>query len=162
MQCATHPKTETNLKCGKCGKPICPACLVQTPVGARCRECSRLYTMPTYRLTPQYYLRATVSGLLAAAVLAFPWLLLDWLIPVILLEALVGAGAGFLIGEVISRAVNRKRGRLLVVIGSLAVLGCYGLRFAVIFALPLITPRFSLFDLLGIALGIYLAVKKLS
>ncbi len=35
MKCATHPEVDTNLRCGKCGKPICLRCLVQTPVGDR-------------------------------------------------------------------------------------------------------------------------------
>src|SRR3989304_4969303 len=33
MQCATHPGVETELRCATCGKPICPDCLVGTPVG---------------------------------------------------------------------------------------------------------------------------------
>lgn len=42
MRCALDPDTETNLTCGKCGQPICPKCLVQTPVGARCPQCAAL------------------------------------------------------------------------------------------------------------------------
>ena len=58
MKCATHPEVETNLTCGKCGTPICPRCLVQTPVGARCRKCAGLRRLPTYEIAPQQYLKA--------------------------------------------------------------------------------------------------------
>ena len=42
MKCGNHTEAETSLKCGKCGKLICPKCMVQTPVGSRCKDCARL------------------------------------------------------------------------------------------------------------------------
>ncbi len=39
--CENHPDRVTSLRCNRCGKPICVACAVQTPVGYRCRECVR-------------------------------------------------------------------------------------------------------------------------
>ena len=62
MKCALHPDVETNLRCGKCEKPICPRCMVQTPVGARCKECARLYKLPTYTVSKKYYLRAAFTA----------------------------------------------------------------------------------------------------
>ncbi len=38
--CARHPSVETGLKCASCGTPICPSCLVQTPVGMKCKSCA--------------------------------------------------------------------------------------------------------------------------
>jgi DNA-directed RNA polymerase subunit RPC12/RpoP len=38
--CARHPNTETVLKCAKCVTPICPKCMVHTPVGIRCPDCA--------------------------------------------------------------------------------------------------------------------------
>jgi len=61
MKCATHPQVETNLRCGKCGKLICPKCMIQTPVGARCLDCARLYKLPTYQVSTKYYLRAILA-----------------------------------------------------------------------------------------------------
>ncbi len=40
MYCARHPKEETSLTCGRCGKPICVRCVVHADVGIRCRECA--------------------------------------------------------------------------------------------------------------------------
>ena len=35
------PRVETALSCASCGTPICPDCMVQTPVGIKCRNCAR-------------------------------------------------------------------------------------------------------------------------
>ena len=40
MQCARHPKVETDLFCARCETPVCPKCLVHAEVGIRCRKCS--------------------------------------------------------------------------------------------------------------------------
>ena len=98
-QCKGHPKTETNLFCGKCGDPICPKCRVQTPVGARCPTCARLSRVPTYQVSGKYYLRA--------------------------IGAALGPAAGFAIGEGITFSVNRKAGLKLAVIGGIAVVCAY-------------------------------------
>lgn len=37
--CYRHPERETWVKCGRCGKPLCPDCMLHGPVGVRCREC---------------------------------------------------------------------------------------------------------------------------
>ena len=73
MKCATHPEVDTNLSCGKCGKPICPKCMVQTPVGFRCRECADVRRLPTYELTPPQYLKAVGVGLGLAIVIGIIW-----------------------------------------------------------------------------------------
>ena len=37
--CYRHPDRETWVSCGRCGKPLCPDCMIHGPVGVRCREC---------------------------------------------------------------------------------------------------------------------------
>ena len=81
MKCAAHPNVETNLACGKCGIPICPKCLVQTPVGARCRDCARVKRLPTYQITPLQYLKAAGLGLVLAIAIGIAWAWLRDLIP---------------------------------------------------------------------------------
>ena len=61
MQCATHPDVETELGCSRCGKAICPRCLVHTPVGARCRECANVRRIPTYNVSADLMLRGRGS-----------------------------------------------------------------------------------------------------
>ena len=160
MKCATHPKVETNLRCGKCGKPICPKCLVQTPVGARCPDCAKLYRLPTYRVSTQYYLRAAVTGLGMAIICGIVWGLVGNFVP-LYLNLLIAPGVGYAIGEVVSLSVNRKRGTGLAVVAGIAVAMSY---LASILLFPWGFP-FSLFnlvlDLIAVALGIFVAVIRL-
>jgi membrane associated rhomboid family serine protease len=39
--CYRHPDRETNVSCSMCARPICPDCMISTPVGMRCPECAR-------------------------------------------------------------------------------------------------------------------------
>jgi membrane associated rhomboid family serine protease len=42
--CYRHPGRETNVSCSMCARPICPDCMISTPVGMRCPECARQRT----------------------------------------------------------------------------------------------------------------------
>ena len=158
MRCAYHPNVETNLRCGKCGKPICPKCMVQTPVGARCPDCAKLYKLPTYRVSAKYYLRAAGTALGMAIVCGIIWGIVMGFLP-FYLNLLLAAGAGYAIGEVVSLSVNRKRGTGLAVVGGIAVAISYFITF------PFGGFPFSLFNvlyhLLALALGIFVAVTRL-
>ncbi len=160
MKCARHPDIETNLACGKCGKPICPKCMVQTPVGARCPDCARLYRLPTYQVSAKYYWRGAAAMLGTAIAAGFAWSFIAILIPFFYLNLLVGAGVGYVLSEVVSRAANRKRG-----IGLGAVAGCgVALSYLVTYLLPwgVSSAHFrSLLDLAGVVLGIIIAVNRL-
>jgi membrane associated rhomboid family serine protease len=37
--CYRHPQVETGVHCTRCGRPICPECMVPAPVGYQCPEC---------------------------------------------------------------------------------------------------------------------------
>ena len=159
-RCATHPEVETNLRCGKCGKPICPKCLVQTPVGARCPACAKLYRLPTYRVSAKYYLRAIGTALGMAVVCGLVWGVINGFVPFFYLNLILAAGAGYAIGEVVSRSVNRKSSRGLATIGGIAVVISYLVNIFSFGGLPF-SPFGIIFDLVAIGLGIYIAVKRL-
>jgi hypothetical protein len=129
LHCATHADVETTLRCGKCEKPICPRCLVMTPVGARCKECAAARKLPTFQLSGLNYLVAGLVALGMGLGVGLVWGLIEWLLPSYLFSILLAAGAGWLIAEVIGRAVNRKRGTWLGIIGGLTVLLAYGIVF---------------------------------
>ena len=158
MKCAAHPGVETNLRCGKCGKPICPKCLVQTPVGARCPDCAKLYKLPTYRVSTKYYLRAVGTALGMAIVCGVVWGVVGGLLPFFFINLLLGPGVGYAIGEVVGLSVNRKRGRGLATVAGIAVVISYlvsiFLPWGLIFG-------FHILDLLALALGIFVAVTRL-
>ena len=157
MKCATHPDVETNLRCGKCDKPICPRCMIQTPVGARCRECARLYKLPTYRVSGFHYLRAAGAAIGIAAVCGMLWGWLDKVIPFFyILNIVIGAAVGFACAEIIGLAVNRKRGTGLAIIAGFSVLLSYLVALLVPWGLP-----FSFFDLIALGAGIFVAANRI-
>lgn len=156
MKCATHSQVETNLRCSKCGKPICPKCMVQTPVGARCPDCARLSKLPTYQVSAQHYLKATGTGLGMAIVCGIAWGSVMGVVPFFLLNLVLAAGVGYAIGNVISLSVNHKRGARLAIVAGIAV--------AISYLVSILLPwgfGFRFLDLLAIALGIFVAVTRL-
>jgi hypothetical protein len=108
--CARHPRVETYLRCGRCDTPICPRCLVQTPVGARCRDCANVRTLPTFNVTPVFFARAQTAALVSGVVVGAIW---AFLLPGFFgfyATIFVGLGLGWAISESVSLATNRKRG----------------------------------------------------
>ena len=133
---------------------------MQTPVGSRCRDCAKLYKLPTYRVSLSYYLRAIGAALGMAVVIGLAWGFVTSLLSFIYLNLILAAGIGYAIGEVTGLAVNRKRGTWLAVIGSIAVVICYLVN---IFTFGVV-PSFGLsliLDLVGVVLGISAAVARL-
>jgi len=57
--CYRHPDRETGVRCQRCERPICPACMVPAPVGVQCVECVRR-AQP--RLAPGQSLRRMTGG----------------------------------------------------------------------------------------------------
>ncbi len=156
MKCAIHGNVETNLTCAKCGKPICPRCMVPTPVGARCPDCAQLHKLPTYRVSTPYYLRAIGAGLGVAIICSALWGIVARIIPFLYINLLLVPVVGYAIGEVISLSVNRKRGAGLAIVASLLVIVSYLLSILLPWGL-----NFHFLDLLALALGIWVAVTRL-
>lgn len=121
--CARHRDTPTLLRCGRCGTPICPRCMISTEVGQRCPDCGRGRHLPTFQISPAILLRGLGAGLIAATILSYLWSLVPgfsfWM------ALLLGFGTG----EAVAWATNRKRGRLLMVVGVVAVLAGFLLGF---------------------------------
>jgi hypothetical protein len=131
MRCATHPSVETELACGKCGKAICPRCLVHTPVGARCRGCANIRRLPTYNISAQFMLRGLAGAAVSGAVLGGLWAIIPFGAG-FYFGLFVGLGLGYAVGEVVSVAANRKAGPPLQVIAGCGVVIAYLVRDAVL------------------------------
>lgn len=127
LHCARHPDVETYLRCQTCETPICPKCLVQTPVGAKCPDCARLRPPVQYQVPLNLLLRAASFGLSAAVGVGILWgLLFPPRFNVLSLFGLfAGAAAGWAIGEAISRGANRRRGRTLMALAVVCVVVAY-------------------------------------
>ena len=125
MRCARHPDIETDLRCGKCLQPICPKCVVQTPVGARCPKCAALKKLPVFEISTIFYMRAIAAGLATAAVAGAIWKFIPLGGFFLFFMVLV---VGYVIGEAVSLAANRKRGPGLQIIAGISVVVSYTVR----------------------------------
>lgn len=153
MRCPDHPGVETNLACGRCGRPICPQCMVETPVGMRCPTCARKRRLPTYDVSPRHYLIASGVGLAVAAACGIIWAF----IPLGgFFSILIALAVGLAIGEAVSRSINRKRGIGLQVIGGAAMVASYAIS-----NLYHMAYAASLYGLLALAAGIVVVVLRL-
>ena len=162
MRCARHRNVETVLRCGRCETPICPRCLVPTPVGARCRTCARVKRIALVA-KPKELLRAAGMGVAVAMVGS----LVLGLVPFLGLLGL--AFLGFAVGEAVSVGANRKRGAELGVLAVACLVVGYALgpflRGALAGAIPplgllpsfMVAMLFQPLLLLGLAIGGLLA-----
>ncbi len=124
MQCARHPKTETELACGRCETPICPRCSVMTDVGARCPDCAPRRPLPQFEVGPIWLLRGALAALVSGAALGAAW----WLIipgGLGLFGILLALLLGYAVAESVSRATSRKAGTALQVVAAAGVAVAY-------------------------------------
>jgi uncharacterized membrane protein len=158
MRCARHPDIETDLRCGKCEQPICPKCAVQTPVGLRCPKCAALKRLPVFEISTIFYIRGIAAGLAAAAVLGAIWPFIPLGGFLLFFIALV---IGYVIGEAVSLAVNRKRGPGLQIIAGISVFVSYIVRSLIEAPHSFLHTFVDVYGLIALILGIIIAVGLL-
>ncbi len=162
--CPTHPNVETRLACGRCGKFICPRCMIQTPVGSRCNDCARVRRAPVFDVSATQYLLASVTALFLGGILGtvgailrlefghFPFV-----------TGILAAGLGYLLGEAVSRVTNRKRGLGLSIIAGAGVAVAFAAATAVIMSQP-VRYRYDFLDigfgLLFLGLAVYISISR--
>ena len=151
-RCSFHPDVETGLACGKCGQNICPRCMIQTPVGSRCRDCAQVTRLPTFDVSTSYLVRASSAAVVIGVVTAIVWNLIVNATG-IYVGSVLTIGAGYLVGEAISLAANRKRGRSLAIIAGISM---------TIFAVlsGLLFSIFSIFGIISLVFAYYIAVNR--
>lgn len=163
MQCATHPDVETDLGCSRCGKPICPRCMVHTPVGARCRECANVRRIPTYNLSTGIFVRAATAAVVAGVVLGIAWWLFNPL-TLFFFGVLPGLALGFGVGQAVSLSTNRKAGPPLQAIAVGGVVVAYLVRTGLLFAASgwgSHDIQTDLAGLIGLGLAAFIAAGRL-
>jgi hypothetical protein len=119
LRCARHPGTETVLRCGRCETPICPRCMVETPVGARCPTCAGVKRF-SLLVKPAELARAIAYGVGIGALGTLVYTFVPFLGPLISL-----AVVGFGVGHFVSIGANRKRARELAPIAVACLLVGY-------------------------------------
>lgn len=156
MTCHWHPKAPTGLSCGQCRRPICTQCLVQAPVGIRCRECGRAAPLPTFDVRPSNYAKALVAAAALVALGVILWLTLGFFTGTWFLSWIVTPLAvGYAAGEIISRVVNLKRSKgLMYIAGGTVVLT------ALIAMFMTSGPVLSLWGILALIGGVLIAIAR--
>lgn len=61
-RCYQHQDRETGVRCTRCDRPICPACMVSAAVGYQCRECVRAAAGATKAARPRTVAGGRVTG----------------------------------------------------------------------------------------------------
>ncbi len=122
LVCYRHPQRETGLRCTSCSRPICPECTRATPVGYICPECARERTPVNYRVGPAQLLVAGVVALVYALVVTFvAGVVIGWAgFFGFIVAFLLGPMTGNALARLIDWATGRKRGRMLMIVVSVA------------------------------------------
>lgn len=152
--CPRDPGTETALRCSRCDAPICPRCLVHTPVGARCRDCARIARSPIYTLSTAHYARAAVASIVGGIAMGLAWGLI--LLPVSfgIFSIFLGAGLGYVFTRLLDFATGRKRGTPVVIFASAGIVIAWATTL-------LLVPEIGLYGLVAVGIGIYFANQNL-
>lgn len=163
MQCTRHPDVETELGCSRCGTPICPKCLVYTPVGTRCTDCARVNRLPTYNLPAQTLIRASAAGLVAGLAIGCAWGFFNFATG-LFFGVPVGIGVGYAVGELVSLASNRKAGPPLQAIAVASVLLAFLVRLGFLFGVDgwvLETLRLDINGFIACGIAVFVAAGRL-
>jgi uncharacterized membrane protein len=131
---------------------------VQTPVGLRCPKCAALKRLPVFEISTAFYLRAIAAGLATAAALGAIWPFIPLGGFFLFFLALV---IGYVIGEAVSLAVNRKRGPGLQIIAGISVFMSYVVRSFIEAPHNFIDTFIDVYGLISAILGIIVAVVLL-
>jgi hypothetical protein len=155
VQCARHPDVETALRCSRCETPICPKCLIQTPVGARCKDCARIGKNPIYTLTTGAALKAAAASVIGGVVMGLIWGLVLMPFTFGFLSIFVGAGLGWVFTRLLEWVTRRKRGPYVI---GFAITGI-GIAWAM--QLLFVPVQFALYGLVAAAVAVYFAYQSL-
>jgi hypothetical protein len=123
--CIDHPQRETVLRCNRCAAPVCPDCVVSTPVGFRCKKCIKAQQSGFYNARwYDWIIAAIISFALSIPAAAVTGLLGWWF------SLIISPFAGSLIGGAVHWATGRRRGRhtwwivaACIVAGTLSAIG---------------------------------------
>ncbi len=155
VACPRDPGVQTALRCSRCEKPICPKCMIQTPVGARCRECARIAKSPVYTMTNGVMARAATASVVGGVVMGLIWGFVLLPFSIGFLSIFVGAGLGYAFTRMMEFATGRKRGPMIV---GFAI---FGIAIAWSMQLLFVEPRVALYGLVAAGVAVYFAYQNL-
>ena len=125
IHCARHPREETVITCASCGTPICPRCMVSTPVGMKCPDCGKVKNSVLFKVSPGRLLLAGITAVVGGVVAALIGKIGFFVI-------FVSIPYGYFAGSMILRASGMKRGlKLEIIAGTAMVIGALVVQFAI-------------------------------
>jgi DnaJ domain len=155
VACPRDPGMQTALRCSRCEMPICPKCLVQTPVGARCRDCARIAHSPIYTLSAMHIVRAGSAALIGGVVMGLIWGFILLPFSVGFFSIFLGAGLGYVFTRAMEFATGRKRGPVVVAFAIGGILIAWSMQFL------FVPPRVALYGIVAVGVAIYFAYQNL-
>ena len=111
LRCANHPNRETYVRCSDCGKPICPDCMVYSPVGIKCQECARLPRSARLTFGPDRWARSIAAVVIGGAAVGYLYYFVLSMVGYFYLAFIVGGAIGYLMGVLVLRSTRYFRGR---------------------------------------------------
>jgi hypothetical protein len=123
--CANHPKRLTLVTCSDCGKPLCPDCMVYTPVGIKCKECAKMPRSARVSLKHGRLLKTVAAGLGAGTAVGFAYYYILGSIGFFFFFFFIAAGIGYLVGEAVRWASGRFHSRQTAAIAVLSTVWAF-------------------------------------
>jgi hypothetical protein len=156
VDCPRDPGVETALRCSRCETPICPKCLIQSPVGARCRDCARVTKSPVYTLTPGQYARAGTAGVLGGLMMGLVWGFVLLPFSFGFFSIFLGVGLGIAFTRVMQFATGNKRGPAVVGFAIAGIVIAWAMQ-----PLLFVEPRAAMYGLVAVGVAVYFAYQNL-
>jgi hypothetical protein len=168
--CLRHPDVTSNLRCGRCDDLICPQCMVQSPVGARCPDCANIGQSPIFRSTPIELTSAiAVSaggaiffGLIYAILVWILWKFLPFNLQVgsIAVSFIIAFG-GAPVGNFVKRAGKNKLDARLRVVAAFTMFVVWVVGYSLAALFGVWSGVFlNIIVYIGLGVGIYVAMNK--
>ncbi len=167
--CLRHPNTLSNLRCGRCNDLICPECMVQSPVGARCPECANIGQAPIFRSTSAELTRTiglsvgmavVVGGIYGLIVWAMWNLPFNFQIGNVVASLIVGM-VGAPVGEFVRRAGKYKFDKRFrtIAAGTMFLVWVVGIFVSTSLGVSIFLFT-NIIGYIGLAIGIYVAMNR--
>ncbi|MEX0784329.1 MAG: hypothetical protein WD557_16935 [Dehalococcoidia bacterium] len=128
---------------------------MQSPVGARCRDCARILRSPIYTLSSMQMVRAIAAALIGGVVMGLIWAFILRPFSFGLLSIFLGVGLAWVFTKLMNFATGLKRGPTVVTLASVGILIAWAIQ---LLFLPL---QLAAYGLLAVGIGIYLAYQNL-
>jgi hypothetical protein len=129
---------------------------VQTPVGARCKDCGKGVKSPIYVVKPIHYLRMAGVALGLGLPVGLVWGAIGGGF-IGFFSLFIAAGVGWVMGKSIEWAAAYKRGTTVQSFAVAGILIAYGVRSAFIYDGFVV----DIFGLIGLAVACFIAIQQL-